>query len=275
MSLKSVLKKKFKIKNPIESIKKKKNKSKHVLCTLPSDTYIKIDTDNISKECSITDIEQNKYTTPQHLFNGEKGDEKNINNDGMIESTTTNKKKRKSTHNNASLECEVPLKKRVTFAADVKSDNEDQKSSGDNLKLISLNKRKKLNYIKKLKAKKNKLKNAKKFEENATATSTPRQERAVEYLMQWKNDRSNWKFKKIYQLWLIKNTYDPLKISKAHFDILVEYLQTIKGKSRTIILQSANTVVSEFSSSNEGQQELNSSQEIKYQRARTIIQMFD
>lgn len=64
-------------------------------------------------------------------------------------------------------------------------------------------------------------------------------------------------------------------MSKEDFDILVEYLQTIEGKSRSTILQSANTVISEFSTSNEEQQELNSSQEVKYQRARTIIQIFE
>ncbi|KAL5235514.1 hypothetical protein ACI65C_002924 [Semiaphis heraclei] len=278
MSLKSVLKRKFKIKNPIVAIKKKKNKSKNVLYMTSADTYIKTDADDISREYSVTDNDQNQDISTKNLFNGENGDENNMNNDGSIESTTEikrNKKKRKSTENDKSLEHEVPIKKRVTFAADVKSEKEDQKSSASSLKLISLNKRKKLNYIKKLKAKKNKQKNAKKCEENATARSTPRQERAIEYLMQWKNDRANWKFKKIYQLWLIKNTYDTLKISKEHFDTLVEYLQTIEGKSRSIILQSANSVVLEFSSSNEGQQELNSSQEVKYQRARTIIQMFD
>ncbi|CAI6361790.1 unnamed protein product [Macrosiphum euphorbiae] len=278
MSLKSVLKKKFKIKNPIAALKKKKNESKSVLYTPSADTYIKIDTDNISKEHTITEREQNQNTAPENLVNGENGDEKNMNIDGLIKSITDikrNKKKRKSTDNDANLECDVPIKKRVTFAADVKSEKDDQKSSASNLKLISLNKRKKLNYIKKLKAKKNKQKNAKKCEENTTAISTPRQERALEYLMQWKNDRTNWRFKKIYQLWLIHFTYDPLKVSKEHFDILVEYLQTIKGQIRSIILQDANKVISEFSSSNEGQQELNSSQEVKYQRARTIIQMFD
>lgn len=53
----------------------------------------------------------------------------------------------------------------------------------------------------------------------------------------------------------------------------MEYLQTIEGKSRNIILQSANSIITEFSTANE-QQELNSSQYNKYQRARTIIQMF-
>lgn len=216
MSLKSVLKKKFKIQNPIVAMKKKKNKSKHVLYMPSADTYIKIDTDNISKEHSITEKEQNKITAPENVFNGENGDEKNMNIDALIKSTggiKPLKKKRKSTDNDTNRECEVSKKKRVTFAPDVKSEKDDQKSSASNLKLISLNKRKKLNYIKKLKAKKNKQKNAKKCEANATAINTPRQERAVEYLMQWKNDRTNWKFKKIYQLWLIKNTYDPLKVS--------------------------------------------------------------
>lgn len=216
MSLKSVLKRKFKIKNPIVAIKKKKNKSKNVLYMTSADTYIKTDADDISREYSVTDNDQNQDISTKNLFNGENGDENNMNNDGSIESTTEikrNKKKRKSTENDKSLEHEVPIKKRVTFAADVKSEKEDQKSSASSLKLISLNKRKKLNYIKKLKAKKNKQKNAKKCEENATAISTPRQERAIEYLMQWKNDRANWKFKKIYQLWLIKNTYDTLKVS--------------------------------------------------------------
>jgi len=157
MSLKSVLKKKFKIKNPIVAIKKKKNKSKHVVYKPSADTYIKTDADDFSREYSVTDKEQNQDTPTKNLFNGENGDEKNMNNDGSIESTIEikrNKKKRKSTDNDKSLEHEVPIKKRVTFAADVKSEKEDQKSSASSLKLISLNKRKKLNYIKKLKAKK-------------------------------------------------------------------------------------------------------------------------
>lgn len=212
MSLKGVLKKKFKIKNPIVSLKKKKNKTKHVLLTPSTNTYIKIDPDNINQNHSLTDKKQNENTNPENSLNGE-NNEKNIDNDMSIESTALVQKKRKSTDNDTSNENEIPKKKRVTFAADVKSEKDNQKSSARNLKLLSLNKRKKLNYIKKLKAKKNKQKNAKKCEENATAISTPRQERAVEYLMQWKNDRSNWKFKKIYQLWLIKNTYDPLKAS--------------------------------------------------------------
>lgn len=53
----------------------------------------------------------------------------------------------------------------------------------------------------------------------------------------------------------------------------MEYLQTIEGKSRCLILQTANTIVA--SVSNEQQEELNPSRMNKYHRARTIIQIFD
>ena len=35
---------------------------------------------------------------------------------------------------------------------------------------------------------------------------------AVEYLIQWKKDRSNWTFKKLRQVWLLKNMYDKTKV---------------------------------------------------------------
>lgn len=195
MSVKSVFKKKIKIKNPITSIKKKKQKIKHDNSVSSIDTYLKFDTDNI----------KNKHIH-EKIQNSSDID---INNDDVPKESKV-KRKRKSIDNNANNDSKTLLKKKVTFAADVK---DNQKCTAGNVKLLSLNKRKKINYLKKLKAKKNKQKNAKKCEENVTAINTPRQERAIEYLMQWKNDRSNWKFKKIFQLWLIKNTYDNIKAS--------------------------------------------------------------
>lgn len=196
MSVKSVLKKKIKIKNPITSLKKKKQKMKHDNSVSSIDTDLKFDTDNT----------KNKHIVHEKI---QISSDIGINNDDVPKESKI-KKKRKSIDNNASNDSKTLFKKKVTFAADVK---DNQKCTAGNVKLLSLNKRKKINYLKKLKANKNKKKNAKKCEENATAISTPRQERAIEYLMQWKNDRSNWKFKKIFQLWLIKNTYDNIKAS--------------------------------------------------------------
>lgn len=196
MSVKSVFKKKIKIKNPITSIKKKKQKIKHDNSVSSTDTYHKFETDNTN----------NKHIIDEKI---QISSDIGINNDDVPKESKV-KRKRKSTDNNPSNDSKTLFKKKVTFAADVK---DNQKCTAGNVKLLSLNKRKKINYLKKLKATKNKQKNAKKCEENATAVNTPRQERAIEYLMQWKNDRSNWKFKKIFQLWLIKNTYDNIKAS--------------------------------------------------------------
>jgi len=256
-------------------MKKKKQKHKHNINSVTAvDSSPKFDTDNIKGECSKPNKVTKAYTTTEIQLNHQNYHEIINDSDVKIESTKKSRKKGKSANSDTNNEYVPPKKKKVTFAPDVKSETDNQKCTAGNLKLLSLNKRKKINYLKKLKAKKNKQKNAKKCEENVSAINTPQQERAIEYLMQWKNDRSNWKFKKIIQLWLIKNTYDSAKVSKEHFKILVEYLQTIGGKSRDIIIQSANTIVSEFSASDEEQQKLNLSQTNKYQRARTIIQMF-
>lgn len=216
MSVKSVLKKKFKIKNPIVPFKKKKEKNKQIISDSSIDTYITFDPDSEStiNKCSITDGIQNK-TIVTEIPRLEKNDHGiKVENNVTIDTITSIKKKRKALNNDTNNEYESTKKKKVTFAADVKSEK-DQTCTAGNMKLLSLNKRKKLNYIKKLKAKKKKQKNAKKCEENASIT--PRQEKAIIYLMQWKNDRSNWKFKKIYQLWLIKNTYDPINVRNLVF----------------------------------------------------------
>lgn len=209
MSVKGVLKKKFKIKNPITSLKKKKEKKKHSIPDSSLDTYNTFDADKqITNECSISDDVQDKITVTKTQIVEKSCHGINIDNNVTNDSIISIKKKRKSINDSNN---ESPKKKKVTFAADVKSEK-DQKCTAGNMKLLSLNKRKKLNYIKKLKAKKKKQKNAKKSDEN-TSTVIPRQEKAIKYLMQWKNDRSNWKFKKIYQLWLIKNTYDSISVS--------------------------------------------------------------
>lgn len=202
MSIQSVFKNKFKIKNSITSIKNKKQKNKHISLVSPVETYLKFDT---------TDNVNNKHLVSEKLHLKESSKCSSNTNNNSLKEPKINKKKRKSTEKNN--KAETPIKKKVTFAVDVKSDKDGEKCTAGKMKPLSLNKRKKLNYLKKLKAKKNKQKNAKKSEENTSANQTPRQERAIEYLKQWKNDRSNWKFKKIYQLWLVKNTYDTTKAS--------------------------------------------------------------
>lgn len=211
MSVISVLRKKFKIKNS-NAMKKKKQKHKHNISVTAVDSCPKLDTDSIKGECLKPNKVTKAHTITEIQLKHQNCHEIIIDKDVNVESTKKSRKKDKSVDSSTNDEYEPPKKKKVTFAPDV---NSDQKCTAGNLKLLSLNKRKKMNYIKKLKTKKNKQKNAKKCEENS-AINTPRQERAIEYLLQWKNNRSNWKFKKIIQLWLIKHTYDSAKASKLH-----------------------------------------------------------
>jgi hypothetical protein len=196
MSIKGVLKKKFNIKNPIISMKRKKDKIKTIITETSVDTYHKLDIDGIKST-----------TTETPLKLGNVGLCTNIDTNETRESMKI-KKKRKSIDTNN--EVDPTKKKKVTFADNVVSRD---KSTAGKMKKLSLNKKKKKDYISKLKAKKKKLKNAKICERIAFANGMSRQERACEYLIQWKNDRCNWKFKKINQLWLIKNTYDLTLVS--------------------------------------------------------------
>lgn len=47
--------------------------------------------------------------------------------------------------------------------------------------------------------------------QNATV-SVSKQERAIAFLETWKNDKSNWKFEKLTQTWLLKNMLDGSKV---------------------------------------------------------------
>lgn len=55
---------------------------------------------------------------------------------------------------------------------------------------------------------------------------------AHNYLSAWKHREASpgvWKFNKNTQSWICKNMYDPEKIPKKYFDILLEYLEDLKG----------------------------------------------
>lgn len=49
--------------------------------------------------------------------------------------------------------------------------------------------------------------------ESEEEVSDPRVTEAVAYLVLWKGDKKNWKFKKMIQTWLIDNMYDTAKVS--------------------------------------------------------------
>ncbi|KAL9956885.1 hypothetical protein ACROYT_G038438 [Oculina patagonica] len=58
----------------------------------------------------------------------------------------------------------------------------------------------------------------------------------IDYLHTWHNSRGNWNFKKVRQVWLLQNMFDQEQISDENFQILLKYLEGLKGaaKDKTI-----------------------------------------
>ncbi|KAG1137243.1 hypothetical protein G6F37_011377 [Rhizopus arrhizus] len=82
----------------------------------------------------------------------------------------------------------------------------------------------------KKKIKKNKVKIEETRREN-------KQEEALEYVRSFVNDKQNWKFKKVQQIWILQNLY---KIPENDFDNVLKYLKDLQGSSREKTRMEAN-----------------------------------
>ncbi|KAG1436476.1 hypothetical protein G6F56_013544 [Rhizopus delemar] len=51
----------------------------------------------------------------------------------------------------------------------------------------------------------------------------------MEYVRTFANDKKNWKFKKVQQIWILQNLY---KIPESEFDNVLKYLKDLQGSSR-------------------------------------------
>eukprot|EP00050_Salpingoeca_kvevrii_P008092 m.300632 g.300632 ORF g.300632 m.300632 type:complete len:174 (+) comp14511_c0_seq1:69-590(+) len=80
-------------------------------------------------------------------------------------------------------------------------------------------------------------------EDSAKPEIDPENHPALLYLRQWHSDRDNWKFHKLRQVYLIKNAYDPYKIKKPDFKILVKYFAGLQGGQRQTMLDEARSIV--------------------------------
>ncbi|KAJ1677639.1 hypothetical protein EV182_005744 [Spiromyces aspiralis] len=60
-----------------------------------------------------------------------------------------------------------------------------------------------------------------------------------EYLSKWKHNRSEWKFQKARQIWILKHVYKPQHVPDELFGLAIEYLESIKGGARKLAKQYA------------------------------------
>lgn len=79
--------------------------------------------------------------------------------------------------------------------------------------------------------KKQQMEEAKKIESDIDC-----QKKALNYLSNWKYNKSEWKFEKLRQIWLVQNLYNDKKIDAKYWDTLLEYFTNSQGKVRQKLL---------------------------------------
>lgn len=102
--------------------------------------------------------------------------------------------------------------------------------------------------------------------------------KAKEFLKTWNKDKTNWKFVKTRQNWLVHHLYDPKKIDDKMFKVALKYLAGMKGYSREITLEQAKSVLNVASGDTTAKIHKkivlsDKPGEIQLARAREVIQM--
>ncbi|XP_068983845.1 cholesin isoform X2 [Bombus flavifrons] len=92
--------------------------------------------------------------------------------------------------------------------------------------------------------------------------------KGLSYVSKWKYARSEWKFEKIRQIWLIDNLLDETYIPDDIFPIVLEYFEGCKGMARELLLRKGLDVVRKV----ENEENKDEVESIAYQRARKLLQ---
>lgn len=77
----------------------------------------------------------------------------------------------------------------------------------------------------------------------ASGPTAPQQ--ALDYLTCWAEKRTEWKFQKTRQTWLLQNMFDSEKIPDENFTVLLQYLDGLRGLARDTSVQKALVLVEE------------------------------
>ncbi|XP_020493217.2 uncharacterized protein C7orf50 homolog isoform X1 [Labrus bergylta] len=100
----------------------------------------------------------------------------------------------------------------------------------------------------------------------APAPTAP--QHALDYLTCWAENRTEWKFQKTRQTWLLQHMFDSEKVPDEKFSLLLQYLEGLRGGSRDTTAQKALALI-EMS----GQEAEDSAVQQRAHRAREVIQL--
>jgi len=81
---------------------------------------------------------------------------------------------------------------------------------------------------------------------SGSSTEFKGKEKALEYLKTWSEDKENWKFEKCRQIWLLNHAYEPNLVPESSFPSLLQYLGSIQGGMREVVLRGARAKVEAY-----------------------------
>ncbi|XP_040923054.1 uncharacterized protein C7orf50 [Toxotes jaculatrix] len=93
-------------------------------------------------------------------------------------------------------------------------------------------------------------------------------QQALDYLTCWAENRTEWKFQKTRQTWLLQHSFDSEKIPDEKFSVLLQYLEGLRGGARDTTVQKALALVEES-----GQAPEDVVVQQRAHRAREVIQL--
>lgn len=118
-----------------------------------------------------------------------------------------------------------------------------------------------------------KVKKAKKKKKNRKAppeATKNTKDQCLQYLKDWQGP--SWKFCKNKQLWLLSHAFEEDMIPEDDFEILLRYIEGLKGAARERLQQSANKFLEKANEDGDEDEDIDAN---KYERARLVLQMLD
>lgn len=91
--------------------------------------------------------------------------------------------------------------------------------------------------------------------------------------LQWKHSRSEWKFEKLKQIWLMDNLLDENSISDVIFPVVLEYFEGCKGMAREVLLRKGMEIIRKAEEEEDEESKNEIIESIAYKRARQLLQV--
>ncbi|KAH0944858.1 hypothetical protein HN011_002517, partial [Eciton burchellii] len=96
--------------------------------------------------------------------------------------------------------------------------------------------------------------------------------KALSYVSMWKHSRSEWKFEKLKQIWLMDNLLDNDSVPDTVFPIVLEYFEGCKGMARQVLLKKGMEIIRKAEEEEDENHRTDIVESIAYERARRLLQ---